>query len=153
MNEFQNKLCAFLGEFGIGKSMVLSTSLHDKVTSRMMSVVQKDGVFYFQTDKTFRKYEQLTHNANVALCIDNIQIEGICEELGHPKEHHDFCEAFAERFQNSYKHYSGLPNERLFRVTPTRIERWLYEGDNALVEVMDVENETYTLSPYEIESV
>lgn len=150
MNEFQDKLGTFLREFGIGKSMVLSTSLHDHVTSRMMSVVQKDGIFYFQTDKTFRKYEQLTQNTNVALCIDNIQIEGLCEELGHPQEHHDFCELFAERFQNSYKHYSGLPDERLFQVTPTRIERWLYEGDQALVEVMDIENQTYSLRPYEI---
>lgn len=150
MNELQNKLSAFLDEFGIGKSMVLSTSLHDKVTSRMMSVVQKDGVFYFQTDKTFRKYEQLIQNANVALCIDNIQLEGVCQEMGHPQVHEDFCALFAERFQNSYKHYSGLPDERLFRVTPTRIERWLYEGDRALVEVMDLEKQTYTLSPYEI---
>lgn len=150
MNQFQDKFCAFLEEFGIGKSMVLSTSLHDKVTSRMMSVAQKEGVFYFQTDKTFRKYEQLIGNANVALCIENIQIEGVCEELGYPKDHSDFCEVFAQRFQKSYQHYSGLPNERLFRVIPKRIERWLYEADQALVETMDVENQVYTICPYNI---
>lgn len=38
----------------------------------MMSVVLINGVFYFQPDKTFRKYEQIKDNPNVALCIDNI---------------------------------------------------------------------------------
>lgn len=150
MHTFREKFCEFLQEFGIGKSMVLSTSLDGRVTSRMMSVVQKDGVFYFQTDRTFRKYQQLIGNANAALCIDNIQIEGICEELGHPMEHPDFCEVFAQRFPKSYAHYSSLSNERLFRFQPKRIECWVYEGDQALVEVIDVENEKYTRTPYEI---
>ncbi len=150
MYTFREKLCQFLQEFGVGRSMVLSTSLDDRVTSRMMSVVQKNGVFYFQTDRTFRKYEQLMGNANAALCIDNIQIEGICEELGHPKECPDFCEVFAQRFSKSYAHYSGLPNERLFRFQPKRIECWIYEGDQALIEVLDVAHETYTRTPYEI---
>lgn len=150
MHTFREKFCEFLQEFGIGKSMVLSTSLDGRVTSRMMSVVQKDGVFYFQTDRTFRKYQQLIGNANAALCIDNIQIEGICEELGHPMEHSDFCEVFAQCFPKSYAHYSSLSNERLFRFQPKRIECWVYEGDQALVEVIDVENEKYTRTPYEI---
>ena len=46
-------------EFNNGKTMVLSSSENDKVTSRMMSVVCVDGLLYFQTDKTFRKYHQL----------------------------------------------------------------------------------------------
>lgn len=39
--------------------MVLSTSLHDEVTSRMMSFIIQDEKFYFQTDNRFRKYAQL----------------------------------------------------------------------------------------------
>jgi hypothetical protein len=31
------------------------------------------------TFKTFLKYSQMTKNHNVALCIDNIQIEGIAK--------------------------------------------------------------------------
>lgn len=44
---------------------------------------------YFQTDNTFKKYNQLKGNNKVALCIDNIQIEGECTELGHPLENID----------------------------------------------------------------
>lgn len=83
MNTFHDKYQAFLSDFGNGRTMVLSTSENDIVSSRMMSVIQIEGIFYFQTDATFKKYHQLLSNPNVALCIDNIQIEGVCEELGH----------------------------------------------------------------------
>lgn len=39
MTEFEEKYNAFLAEFAKGKTMVLSSSENDKVTSRMMSVV------------------------------------------------------------------------------------------------------------------
>lgn len=50
--DFKEAYAQFLREFGAGRPMVVSTSLHDRVTSRMLSVVLMDGKFYFQTDKT-----------------------------------------------------------------------------------------------------
>ena len=82
MGEFEAHMQNFFQEFGSGRHMVLSTSLHDHVTSRMMSVIQMDGLFWFQTDRHFRKYRQLAENPRVALCADNIQIEGLCREAG-----------------------------------------------------------------------
>lgn len=38
------------------EEMVLSSAEHNEVTSGMMSIVCMNGSFYFQTDKTFRKY-------------------------------------------------------------------------------------------------
>lgn len=49
----KNQLFEKLQDHG---NMVLSTSLHDRITSRMMSVIVRDQAFYFQTDRTFRKY-------------------------------------------------------------------------------------------------
>ena len=66
---FKEKFEEFLTEFNKGKTMVLSSSENNKVTSRMMSIVCINGLFYFQTDKTFRKYHQLISNPQVALCI------------------------------------------------------------------------------------
>ncbi len=43
----------------------------------MMSIIIDGGKFYFQTDKDFRKYEQIKGNPHVALCIDNLSIEPI----------------------------------------------------------------------------
>lgn len=67
MNNFNDQYNAFLNEFGKGRKMVLSTSLNDKVTSRMMSVIQQSGIFFFQTDKHFRKYDQLIKNERFAV--------------------------------------------------------------------------------------
>lgn len=138
----------FLCAFGRGKPMVLSTCADGRVTSRMMSVVQMDGVFYFQTDRTFRKYAQLRANPRAALCIDNIQIEGVCEELGHPKACPGFSEAYRECFPGSYERYSHLDNERVFALRPAFIERWVYRDGKPFVETFDVEHGAWKVEAY-----
>lgn len=146
--EFAARYGAFLEELGKGRKMVLSTSLHDHVTSRMMSIVQSGGVFYFQTDMEMRKYAQLSGNPRVALCIDNIQIEGLCRQLGRPMENRDFCSLYEECFPGSFHRYSALERECLFAVTPRRIERWLYLEGEPFVEEMDVERQVYIRRAY-----
>ena len=148
MKTFFNGSEEFLSDFGKGRKMVLSTSEDNIVSSRMMSVVLIDGIFYFQTDMTFKKYRQLSNNRNVALCIDNIQIEGICEEIGHPLNNAPFCNRFQECFKGSYDAYSSLKNERLFAVKPTYIERWIYKEGVPYIEIFDIEAESYKMSKY-----
>ncbi len=145
---FEEEYMSFWTEFGKSKKMVLSTSYHDVVTSRTMSVVSLGGMLYFQTDKTFRKYEQLTNNHNVALCIDNLQIEGQCTEIGNPIDHEDFCIAYKAAFADSFHRYTMLKNERLFAVTPTFIERWIYLNGAPYMQIFDVKNKRYLLKQY-----
>lgn len=145
---FHEKYDNFLKEFGKGKTMVLSSSENNRVTSRMMSVVQANGLFYFQTDKTFRKYNQLIVNPQVALCINNIQIEGICHEIGHPTKNDVFSGLYQEIFNSSFKRYTALENERLFVMKPTYIERWLYIDGVPYLEIFEIENKKYELVEY-----
>ncbi|MGN0379981.1 MAG: pyridoxamine 5'-phosphate oxidase family protein [Butyrivibrio sp.] len=145
---FEDKYFEFWKEFGTCKKMVLSTSLNDKVTSRMMSIVVMDGKLYFQTDMKFRKYIQLKGNPNVALCIDNIQIEGRCREIGKPADSKDFCRSFKECFPGSFDRYSMLENERLFVVTPERVERWVYIDNIPYMEIFDTKAKNYDLMQY-----
>ena len=128
--------------------MVLSTSANGIVSSRMMSVVLINGKFFFQTDKELRKYSQLQNNKNVALCIDNIQIEGVSEEIGHPLNNMDFCEAFKSCFKGSYDAYTSLDNERLFSVDPLFIERWVYADGKPFVETFDITKGEYCFKEY-----
>ena len=146
---FKNKFESFLVEFTRGKTMVLSSSLNDKVSSRMMSIICLDGLFYFQTDKTFRKYIQLISNPNVALCAENIQITGICTEIGHPMDNDLFCNAYKTCFSGSFNRYSALKNERLFVVIPTHVERWIYMDSLPFIETYDIEKQEYILTKYE----
>lgn len=148
MDTFLEHLEAFLTDFGKGRKMVLSTCENNVVSSRMMSVVLIDGAFYFQTDVTFKKYRQLSNNPNAALCIDNIQLEGICEEIGQPLQNARFCECFRECFKGSYDAYTSLKNERLFTFKPTYIERWIYKDGVPHIETFDINARSYNISEY-----
>ena len=147
-DEFTEKLSAFLSDFGSGRTMVLSTSENDRVSSRMMSVVRIDDGFYFQTDTELRKYRQLSANKYAALCIDNIQIEGVCEETGRPVDCPDFCEVFRSCFKGSYDAYSGLENERLFVLRPVYIQRWVYSDGVPCIESFDIPARKYSFRKY-----
>ena len=148
MSFFSEKYSELMEQFGISKKMVLSTAENNIVSSRMMSVIQINGKLYFQTDKTFRKYRQIVQNPNVSLCIDNIQIEGCCKEIGQPLENNEFLQKFQRCFPDSYKRYSLLENEVLFEMTPTYIERWVYIDSVPFIEIYDVSNEEYRLDEY-----
>ena len=148
MSVYTEKYEELLTEFNKGKTMVLSSSENGRVSSRMMCIVFFDGLFYFQTDKTLRKYHQLISNPRVALCADNIQIEGICEETGHPINNIKFCNTFKTYFDGSFNHYSSLQNERLFAVKPTYVERWLYIGGVPFIETYDIKQQQYELIEY-----
>lgn len=148
MDTFSEKYEAFLSEFGKARKMVLSTSKDDIVSSRMMSVILMDGRFYFQTDVTSKKYCQLMSNKNAALCADNIQIQGICEDIGHPRSNTSFCSLFRECYRGSFDAYTMLENERLFAVIPTYIERWVYKENVPYIESFDVKARNYKISRY-----
>lgn len=150
-NEFREKFADFISDFSDHRNMVLSTSFDDRVTSRMMSVIQLDGCFYFQADITSRKAEQILHNKNVSLCIDNIQIDGICESIGKPLNHKKFCALFSKHFSVAYQLYTSLGNERLFRIVPVRIQKWIYGNGMPYIEIFDCENHKYKRTAYVVE--
>ena len=146
--EFQEAYASLLKELGGSRKMVLSTSLRDAVTSRMMSVVILHGRFYFQTDAASRKYRQLKGNPRVSLCTENIQIEGHCREAGAPLEGREFASAYQKAFPSSYRRYSGLESERLFEVAPAFIQKWTYREGVPYIETFDVANGRYQASRY-----
>ena len=96
--KFQLKLNQIYKQIGDHAKIVLATSHQNIVSARKMSFIINDGHFYFQTDCTFRKYHDIKENNYVALCLDNIQIEGICTELGHPLSHIEFIKKFKKYF-------------------------------------------------------
>ena len=139
---------ALLRALGEGKKMVLATAKDGQVSARMMSFVILDGLFYFQTDRAMRKYRQMEKNPNAALCEGNLQIEGICRELGHPLEDKTFCEIYKRLYPGSFELYTALPSERLFVFEPTYAKRWFYEGSVPLTEEFDFIKETYLKEVY-----
>lgn len=116
-------------QLGNSKVMVLATSCEDKVTARNMSCIMLNHKIYFQTDYLFLKTQQIYKNPNVALCVDNIQIEGTAKVKGHPDEDPEFSEGYKKYYRNSYDTYSHLKNQIVIEVEPTLITLWKY-SDN-----------------------
>ena len=147
--DFAEAYHRFWKEFGTHKKMVLSSSKDDVVSSRMMSIVCI-GEKLFQTDKTFRKYEQIKNNPNVSLCIDNIQIDGTCYEVNPPSWNKEFSQAYQKYYPFSYEHYSSLESECVFEVTANFIERWHYSNETPWIEQIDIKHKRYSMKEYHI---
>lgn len=145
MGAYQDQHAKVYQKLGKAKQMVLATSFEGRTTARMMSCVVFDGCFYFQTDRTFLKYKQMRGNPSVALCFDNIQIEGLAEQLGHPLAECNavFAAAYQQAYPGSYAAYSGIETEVLFRVEPILITSYEYENHEPVMKVISCKEEIY----------
>lgn len=139
-----NELFERIGEH---KIMYLATCVDNRVTSRAMSFIIYNQKLYFQTDKTSLKYEQITKNPNVSVCIDNIQIEGPLDD-----NNKFFSQKYKEYFSGSFDKYSSMKNEVLMEVTPTHIELWNYDEGCPYQEFLDFNNQLYEKNYYNCQS-
>lgn len=136
---------------GESQLMVLASSSQNHTTARMMSCVIYDGKIAFQTSTELHKFKQITDNPRVALCINNISIEGIANIIGHPLE--DQCKSFTDLYKkhhaSSYEKYSPIKSNRLIEVTPQLITLWVYENGEPFRLFIDMQNETASMEPYD----
>lgn len=144
-NDFEQKVQRLWKKLGTHSVMTLSTSADNRVSSRPVSVVISNGNFYFQTSNTYLKFKQLLQNPNASFCVNNYSVEGKCECLGKPS---DICNAFFIKLFKKYffascKAYSSLPEERLFKFTPSLIYSWNYEFTKPFMEYWDFKNKIY----------
>lgn len=107
---------------------VLSTASGDYVTSRSMSIINKDLEIYFQTHSTYVKSDQMQNNHHVALCFNNISIEGEAEMIGswRDEKNHELMDMYQSVHPASFKAYGMLEGQVVYRVIPTKIKLWKY---------------------------
>ena len=115
------------------RTWVLSTSFIDKITSRSMSVINIGMDIYFQTNKKYTKYIQMTKNPNVALCTGNTSIEGTAREIGSwaDEKNNDIMEAYKAKHLSSYNRYGNLDGQVVFKITPKKVSYWKYPSDDS----------------------
>lgn len=150
--DYDKNISEFFKKIGEAKKMVLATCFNNKPTARMMSCIIINNNIYFQTDRNFIKYNQLLNNKNVALCIDNIQVEGVAGECGHPfnSENEQFSLLYEKHYPSSFKMYSHLADEVVFKVTLQKIILWEYENGKPLRIYFDFINKNITKDYYEV---
>jgi len=109
-----------------GKSIVLCTSNGNKVAARAVYYCLFNGHIYFVTSKAYNKCKQIEKNNNVALCIENIQIEGIATILGHAtlEVNNKIFEYIQKNCSDIYK-FTKYKNTVLIEIKINNVEMWI----------------------------
>ena len=132
------------------KHIVLATCLNDEPTARTVSYIILDNKIYFQTDIKFDKCMQIEENNNVALCLDNYQIEGTAKILEHPlnEKNERFLNKFKKVHENSFKEYSTLEDEVVIEINPIFIKIWKYIDNKPYIEYLNIIDKVATRELY-----
>lgn len=112
------------------KSIVLATCSNNRVTAREVYFATNNFSIYFLTSKAFDKYKQIEKNRNVALCLGNIQMEGIAIIKGHPNlpENETETTICLKKSKKEFEHFIKYKNTILIEVVVTRVELWKNNG-------------------------
>lgn len=129
----------------------LATCYEGKPYVRSVSCVFLGDNIYFQTDRTMEKAIHMKQTPEVSVCFQHIQIQGICDELKHPlhEQSKAFFRVFSDNYPNAASRYSHMDNERVYRITPTKIETWRYIDGTPYQEIFDIESGVYQMTQYE----
>jgi uncharacterized pyridoxamine 5'-phosphate oxidase family protein len=129
MDNFEVELEKIFKKFGESKLVAVATCNQNIPTVRTMSVIFYNRKFYCQTGTDLMKYKQICENKNVALCFENIQIEGVANIMGKPIEYKEIMELYKKYYKSSFEKYSKLDKEILIEIVPLKIIRWDYDND------------------------
>ena len=123
------------------KIWVLSTSLDGHVSSRSMSIINKGHNIYFQTNKCYIKHNEMQKNKNVALCFNNISIEGVAEEIGDwtEEKNKELMELYKSIHLGSFEAYGLLDGQVVYKVTPNIVKLWKYLDKTPIRQYLNVD--------------
>ena len=119
-NEMKEEILALLKN---ASHMTVATCENQRVTARIVTCINREFNIQFQTYIESRKYQQIKANPHVALCFENMQIEGIAAIKGHPQaeENIQHLIAFKSKYPKIVEKWSSLSNMVVIEVSPTLI--------------------------------
>ena len=121
------------------RHIVLATSLNDRVTARTIDYVCSGLDLIFLSWDHHDKITQINGNHRVALCRDNVQIEGVAEILGNP--HDDKNKEYAELYRGKlpilFDVFSNLPGMIFVKVT-SKLFKTFISGRNRRIDYLDL---------------
>lgn len=92
----------------------------------------------FQTSIASTKIRQIRENPRVALCMENMQIEGEATISGHPYDIPWFREMYSRLHPGSFRAYSWLDEECVVEVEPKLISLWKYIEGRPCIDRLDI---------------
>ncbi len=113
--------------FAENRGMILATSLNDRVTARHISHVNDDLDIYFTSWDHNKKIIQMKGNPNIALSLNNVQIEGKAEVLGSifDEKYKKIGDLFRSKFGKMWlDRFSHIKELILVKVIPEKIVKF-----------------------------
>ncbi|MDR2602110.1 MAG: hypothetical protein LBC53_06635 [Spirochaetaceae bacterium] len=97
----------------------------------------------------------LANKSNVALCSDNIQIEGIANILGriNDNQNNEIIETYKKYYKSSYETYMHNETEVLIEIVLRKIVKWDYEDGKPYRIFIDTDNKQARKEMYPIKSI
>jgi general stress protein 26 len=122
----------------------LATSQDDHVTVRTISFACRALEIVFLTFDHSLKCKQIRANPNVALCRDNVQIEGKAEILGTASdpEKASYADLLRTSYPGSFQADASRVGMVIVRVIPEIVKVFRAEGTDYLVDTLDLEKAT-----------
>ena len=132
--EIKEKIIQLLKE---QKNIVLATCENGKVTARTVYCASNELKIYFLTSKAYTKYKQIIKNPFVAMCFNNVQLQGRAMILGHPSsdENKEILEECGH-LEKELMYWAKYKNTVLIEVDINEVQCWNNNGR----EYMDVLN-------------
>ena len=121
--------------------IVLATSSDSRVTARTVSYVNDGLHILFLSFEHHTKCDQIRANPRVALCRDNMQIEGRAEILGDPLDPKNggYADIFEKRMRGEWEVFSHQDGMVMVRVAPKRVTTMVNLDNRLCLETLDVE--------------
>ena len=125
-------------------AIVLATSLGDRVTARTVSFANDGLEIVFMSWGHHTKCVQIRGSPRIALCRDNVQIEGVAEILGSPLEERNkgYADLLREKYPDDHARFAGEPGMVIVRVLPSSVTVFVKADDQFFLKCLDVEHET-----------
>ena len=158
-DEVKEKKIEFLEQ---NDSIVLATSLNNRVTARTVNYVFEGLTILFASWVHLKKIAQIRESPKVALCRDaskdgknlfQISMEGTAEIVGSPQDEESkrLIELYKKKLPSVYDFYFGrYPEEKyvFVKVKPTLIVSWVKKDDKVWMEYLDLEKRRAYLTTY-----
>jgi len=125
--DFEKIRSEILTLFSENRGMILATSLNDRVTARHISFVNEDLDIYFTSWEHNKKIIQMKGNPNVALNLNNVQIEGKAEVFTcvFEEKYKDIQDLFRSKFGSMWlDRFSHIKELILVKVIPEKIVKF-----------------------------
>ena len=127
----------------------LATSDGNFVTARQVMIISEGLTFFCFTGSETRKFKQISANKNVALAINNIQIDGVATLKGHTSnpKNKGFLIAFEKISLEGYNFWRDKCLDpkttlQLIKISPKRIAAYIPKPPAVYLDVLNIDKKT-----------